>query len=153
MFLGLCVNCARFACIAAGVRFFVFFTSRFSLTLHLVEQYISCRCHVADGFAGARTPHKSQVKRQSIVEDIAAYTESVRAVLLVVGSMSLAAPQGSSVVGSVALSLARDFTRPILVVKVRALVGYEVGGNHWQLGSVRWVGGVRRWRWMRGNNV
>ncbi|GLC46992.1 hypothetical protein PLESTM_002005400 [Pleodorina starrii] len=71
-----------------------------------------------------------QVKRQSIVEDIAAYADSVRAVLLVVGSMSLAAAPGSSVVGSVALSLARDCGRPILVVKPTARLAetaYEVG--------------------------
>ncbi|EFJ47027.1 hypothetical protein VOLCADRAFT_117970 [Volvox carteri f. nagariensis] len=71
-----------------------------------------------------------QVKRQSIVEDIAAYAELVRASLLVTGSMSLAAAQGSSVVGSVALSLARDCNRPILVVKPNARQAesaYEVG--------------------------
>ncbi|GIL78104.1 hypothetical protein Vretimale_7416 [Volvox reticuliferus] len=71
-----------------------------------------------------------QVKRQSIVEDIAAYAESVRATLLVTGSMSLAAAQGSSVVGSVALSLARDCNRPMLVVKPNARIAetaYEVG--------------------------
>ncbi|KXZ46215.1 hypothetical protein GPECTOR_46g284 [Gonium pectorale] len=70
-----------------------------------------------------------QVKQKSIVEDILEYIESVRAMLVITGSMSLAAVQ-TSVVGSVALSLARDCTRPILVVKSNARLAesvYEVG--------------------------
>ncbi|KAG2495544.1 hypothetical protein HYH03_006487 [Edaphochlamys debaryana] len=69
-------------------------------------------------------------RKVSIVEDIVAYCESVRAVLVVTGSMSLAAPQGSSVVGSVALSLARECSRPLLIVKPNARLAegaYEVG--------------------------
>ncbi|KAG2428733.1 hypothetical protein HXX76_011436 [Chlamydomonas incerta] len=71
-----------------------------------------------------------QVKRKSIVEDICAYAESQRAVLLITGSMSLAAPQGSSVVGSVALSVARESAVPVMVVKPTARLvesAYEVG--------------------------
>lgn len=60
------------------------------------------------------------MKRKSIVEDICAYAESQNAVLLITGSMSLAAPQGSSVVGSVALSVARESAVPVIVVKVGA---------------------------------
>ncbi|KAG2449635.1 hypothetical protein HYH02_005168 [Chlamydomonas schloesseri] len=71
-----------------------------------------------------------QVKRRSIVEDICAYAESERAVLLITGSMSLAAPQGSSVVGSVALSVARESAVPVMVVKPTARLvesAYELG--------------------------
>ncbi|PNW77742.1 hypothetical protein CHLRE_10g449700v5 [Chlamydomonas reinhardtii] len=71
-----------------------------------------------------------QVKRKSIVEDICAYAESQNAVLLITGSMSLAAPQGSSVVGSVALSVARESAVPVIVVKPTARLvesAYEVG--------------------------
>ncbi|GFR44716.1 hypothetical protein Agub_g5691, partial [Astrephomene gubernaculifera] len=73
-----------------------------------------------------------QVKRHSVVEDIVGYAEAVGAALLVTGSMNLAAAAagGTSVVGSVALSVARECNRPILVVKPTARLAesaYEVG--------------------------
>ncbi len=46
------------------------------------------------------------------------YVDSVNACLLLTGSVSLAAPPGTSPVGSVALSVARECGRPVMVVKV-----------------------------------
>ena len=66
---------------------------------------------------------------------------------VVVGSVSLAAAEGSSVVGSVALSLSRECPRPLVVVKVGP--GVAEGRSGWaaaelQLGSwaedLRWAG-------------
>lgn len=59
-----------------------------------------------------------QAKQSSVVEDIVSYVDSVNACLLLTGSVTLAAPPGISPVGSVALSVARECTRPVMVVKV-----------------------------------
>lgn len=63
-------------------------------------------------------PDVLQAKVGDVVEDIIAYSERVKATLLVVGSMALAGQGSVTTVGSVTLSLARETALPVLVVKV-----------------------------------
>ncbi len=56
------------------------------------------------------------LKRESVVTDALRYCDDVGAGLLAMGSQALASP--GTMTGSVALSMTREATRPLLIVKV-----------------------------------
>lgn len=58
------------------------------------------------------------LKRESVVTDALRYCDDVGAGLLAMGSQALASP--GTMTGSVALSMTREATRPLLIVKVGA---------------------------------